>query len=99
MVLAADVRAPNGRLLLRTGTALTRAHLSTLRSWGVTDAQVAGAAEPAPQSPPDPAAWAAAEIELAERFRFTDMAAAPISELFRLGVLHRLGRLDTPDAS
>ena len=40
MVLAEDVRATNGRLLIATGTILDRKHLRIMNIWGVTEAWI-----------------------------------------------------------
>ena len=42
MVLERDVLAPNGRLLLGTGTELTPRNITVLKTWGVVDAHVQG---------------------------------------------------------
>ena len=42
MVLLKDVRAPNGRMLFKKGTKLTKGHIQALKSWGVNRIEVEG---------------------------------------------------------
>jgi hypothetical protein len=101
MVLVADVRAPNGRLLVQAGTALRPKHLTVMRTWGVSEAAVdLGGRVPEPPPPPSPLPAepaAAVEADLASSFRHTDPHDPVIRELFRLAVLHRAGRLSEED--
>jgi hypothetical protein len=88
MSLEANVLDRNGRVLLRARTALTERHLRALKIWGVSEASVLGARqeEARPRSRDvsvDPAAQAAAESALRERFRHADTAHPFVAELYR----------------
>lgn len=45
MCLSGDVIAPNGRLLLRTGSVLKEKHIEIFKAWGVTEADIEGVDE------------------------------------------------------
>ncbi len=45
MTLASDLRSMHGRLLLPMGTSLTEKHLSIIKMWGVTEANIADMSE------------------------------------------------------
>ena len=42
MVLAEDVHAPQGTLLLQAGEAITKRHLTIFKTWGVLEANIVG---------------------------------------------------------
>ncbi len=90
MVLAADVRDRSGRLLLKDGTELTERHLYILRTWGVVEAEVAGAEEdegsPVDTEAFDPERWAILEEEITPFFRLADLSHPVIRELLRIRI-------------
>ena len=95
MILERDVVIPPDRLLLVGGVALTEAHLTLLRVWGVAEIevrgvtrggvleQVAGCLEPGRRQ--------ALEAEVAEMFRHAGQHPAVV-ELQRLVTLRRMRR-------
>jgi hypothetical protein len=88
MVLAADVRDRNGRLLLKAGTELTEKHLYILRTWGIVEAEVVGVAEdqvcPSGVDAIDPEVLAAIEARITPLFRHNDLGHPAIKELLRI---------------
>ncbi len=91
MLLAADLRDRNGRLLLKAGTELTDRCLYLLRTWGALEADIEnpdGNPEcPATCDAIDPALWASLEREIAPLFRHTDLCHPVIKELMRIRIL------------
>lgn len=99
MVLAADVIDRNGRVLLKSGLSVTDKHLTILKQWGITDADIqdvdreeitAKATEGL-----DPELLSKTETKYQELFIHTDRRHPFIQELFRLSVLrivnHNMG--------
>lgn len=43
MVVASDILDRNGRILLKSGLSLSEKHLTILKQWGITDADIQGA--------------------------------------------------------
>lgn len=94
MVLAADVRHRNGRLLLAAGQALTQRALRTFRMWGVAAVVVHAERD---RGVPDPVEAAAvspeARARVDELFRHTDRSHPVIATLHRVAVQRLGGRL------
>jgi len=94
MVLASDVHDRSGRLLLGAGAELTQKHLVIFRTWGVSEADIAGLGsnETADLIPPDvdPQELAAAEQALIPLFRHTDRKHPAIIELMRIAALRKV---------
>ncbi len=89
-VLAADVRASNGRLLLQAGTCLADKHLVILRTWGVSEVQIAGESSPTPPVPlEDEETFQQALVAITPRFLHLDLSQPAVAELLRLGALRR----------
>ncbi len=94
MVLAAEVKARNGRILLTAGTALTAKHLGIFKTWGVTEADIQGVskedvtASVADNIPPE--LYRKAEEAVRERFRHVDGAHPFMGELQRICIFRRL---------
>ena len=90
MVLAADVRDRNGRLLLKEGVELTDKHLHILRTWGTVEADILNAGDhqenPASANAIDPELWAAIEGEITPLFHHTDFRHPAIKELLRIRI-------------
>ena len=90
MVLAADVRDRNGRLLLKEGVELTDKHLHILRTWGTVEADILNAGEhqenPASTNAIAPELWAAIEGEITPLFHHTDLSHPAIKELLRIRI-------------
>jgi hypothetical protein len=91
MLLAADVRDRNGRLLLKAGAELTDKHLYILRTWGIVEAEVVNADENQQASAGavamDPELWAGILAEITPLFRHTDLSHPAIKELMRIRVI------------
>ena len=91
MVLAADVRDRNGRLLLKDGTELTDKHLNILRTWGTVEAEVVGASENqdgrACADAIDPELLVGIEAEITPLFRHTDLTHPAIKELLHIRIV------------
>ena len=96
MVLAADVRSRNGRLLLKGGGELTDGQLLILRTWGIQEVEVVGSGveaktpAPSPCAEVDPTALAAARAALLPLFRRTDLEHPAMAELLRLAALRKV---------
>jgi len=73
MVLAADAKARNGRVLLNAGSVLTEKHLHIFKAWGVTEADIQGVSRQdvaaTAEAQADPRALERAQAVLKERFR------------------------------
>ena len=87
MVLAADVKDRNGRMLLGAGIALDEKNLRILKIWGVTEADVEGVtpdeAEQSLASDLPPELMDAAMAYMRHRFRLNDLDYEPVAELLR----------------
>lgn len=98
MVLDADVRDRTGRFLLGAGVELTAKHLRIFRTWGVLEVSIAGVEGEGELArltdDVDQSRLAAAEAELAPRFRRVDLEHPLYRELFRLAALRRAGHGD-----
>ena len=61
MVLAAEAKARNGRVLLPAGATVTEKHLGIFKAWGVTEADIQGVTRrdvpPRPRRSLTPAPW------------------------------------------
>lgn len=94
MVLAADVHDRTGRLLLGTGSALTRKHLMIFRTWGVEEADIEGVEgdELTAQLPADVTREVldGAIASLEPHFRHAGMGNSAIRELLRLAALKKV---------
>lgn len=90
MVLAADVRDRNGRLLLKEGVELTDKHLHILRTWGTVEADIVNAGDHQENSAIAtaiaPEVWAAIEGEIIPLFHHTDLNHPAIKELLRIRI-------------
>ncbi len=90
MVLAADVRDRNGRLLLKAGVELTDKHLHILRTWGTVEADIIGADENPENTPRAsaiaPELRAAIEKEITPLFRHADLGQPAMKELLRIRI-------------
>jgi len=91
MVLAADVRDRNGRLLLKAGTQMTDKHLYILRTWGVVEAEVVNPDENQERAVDvdaiDPEILAGIEAEITPLFLHTDLTHPAIKELLRIRIV------------
>jgi hypothetical protein len=95
MVLAADVRDKNGRLLLGEGVELAAKHLFIFRTWGVVEANIAGEDGVETTAPPDAVTeekLEQARNRLLPHYRHTNIEHPAISELLRLAVLKEVQR-------
>ena len=91
MVLAADVRDRNGRLLLAAGQALTARVLRTFRMWGVTEVDVPAEGDADGTSTVEPSEIPADVLaRIDSLFRHTDRSHPLIAMLQHVAV-HRLG--------
>jgi hypothetical protein len=88
MVLARDVRAANGMVLLGAGAELSERHIQIFKSWGVNDVEVKGTDQEALNTQIllklDGAKRAAVERDLDRRFMHNDPQDPVIEELRRL---------------
>lgn len=89
MVLAEDLKSPQGRLLLHKGSEVTEAGLRTCRIWGIAEAEVEGV-EDASATPDLDAApedlREACEAVVDARFAYTDPEHPAVAELKRLAL-------------
>ena len=88
MVLEAEVKDINGRLLLNAGVEITSKHIYIFKTWGVTEVEIKGAAEEDTASGAgesmDPGILKRAEDELNGIFLHTDRTHPFIREIFRI---------------
>ncbi len=99
MVLASDLRTRQGRLLLPKGHVIDEQHILTCKTWGVTEADIAGAsqekAEAETFSKIDPKLLEAAKRCVKERFRDNSLKHPAMRELARQYVLRAVRRNET----
>ncbi|MBA4397462.1 MAG: hypothetical protein C0394_08785 [Syntrophus sp. (in: bacteria)] len=90
MVLAADLRAYNGRLLLPQGICLSEKHIRIMKMWGVTAAPVNGAPclhqYPADDARPSVAGLSLAQRQVRGRFSCASLDHPAMSELYECAV-------------
>lgn len=90
MVLASDLKAWNGRLLLGKGVKLTPDHLQTMKTWGVVEAEIEGISENDVDAKRathmDPPIVEAADKLTRQRFIYTDLEHEVIRRLFQICV-------------
>ncbi|CAK0765478.1 hypothetical protein CCP3SC15_320014 [Gammaproteobacteria bacterium] len=91
MVLSAEVRAPDGRMLLRSGTELTARQMEILRTWGIAEVEVEGTPE-SPAQDVDEASYQYALREILSRFLHLDLRHPAVAMLLRLAALQRARR-------
>lgn len=88
MILGADVKDQNGRILLTSGHELTDRHVKIFKMWGVIEAEIQGVDREAIAEQSladlDPAALELAEQKATELFRHADTENPVVKELFRL---------------
>lgn len=93
MVLAADVKDRNGRMLLGAGAELTQKHLVIFRTWGIDEVDIAGIDYAETETPLpaelDPAAVAAAEQLVAPLFCHAGTGHPALKELLRLAAIRK----------
>ncbi len=96
MILASDVLDRSGRVLLKTGLQVTEKHLTILKQWGITDADILGVDRDEINAKTiesfDKDVLTACETEKRELFHHADMAHPINQELFRLSVLRSMKR-------
>lgn len=96
MVLAADVLDRNGRVLLKSSLQITDKHLTILKQWGVTDADIQGINREEITAKVveglDKDLLSKTEAEYQEIFIHADRQHAFNQELFRLSVLRRVNK-------
>lgn len=97
MALAEDVVNLNGMPLLKAGTILTDKHLTALKMWGITEADICGvereALGEASTLDADPEALKRVESGLNDLFQKTDLKDPVMSEIYRLVKKRKLGEL------
>jgi HD-like signal output (HDOD) protein len=105
MVLAADLKAWNGRLLLRRGIRLTPECLKTMTTWGVVEADIEGISgndvDAKRTAHIDRAVFEAADRLTRKRFMHTDLEHEVVRRLFEICVLrkaHEMSKGVHPDS-
>ena len=79
MVLASDVKGPNGKLLLAKDTVMNNKHIKILKTWGVHEINIPGDTEE------DEVEYSEEELNLAnEQFNNRIVAKNPSSTFFEL---------------
>ncbi len=96
MVLAGDVLDRNSRVLLKAGLELTERHLTILRQWGVTEADVQGVDRGEVYAQEclelDQDLLAQAEMSYRDLFRHCDLHHPFNQELLRLCIIRTVER-------
>ncbi len=97
MVLANDIKSPQGRLLLPKGTELTPKHLNIFKIWGVNEADIQGvdadSVEAKPLEELDPELLKFCKRLLAPRFAHVDTQNHILRELARIALLRTANKL------
>ena len=97
MLLADDVQALNGRVLLRSGSRLTEKHLGIFKAWGVTEADISGVSKndisDSTAEEIDPQVLSLARDTVERRFRLSGTAHPLLEELFRISISRTAQRL------
>jgi len=96
MLLKSNVCDRSGRMLLPAGNELTDKHLRIFRTWGVTEADIAGddsaeSTQSCSGEDIDPALLAQVEAAVAQLFVHNDREHPAIIELERLCICRRIG--------
>ena len=95
MVLAADLLAPNGRFILPKGGVIRKEYLSTLKAWGVVEAEVEGDPEPEASEPPLSPKLLDHARELVERYFPPSRREGPLmEELYRICLRRTAERME-----
>jgi hypothetical protein len=93
MVLAADARDRNGRLLLGEGAELEAKHFFIFRTWGIVEAEIVGVSEADSIECHDTITREKlnqAKDRLLPRYCHTDLEHPAVRELLRLAVLREV---------
>ncbi len=96
MVLAEDLKHPNGRFLLGKGAELNETHLRVFKIWGVHSALVEGGKDDPETSPVtaiDPEVLATAEKLESRRFSHSPIEHPFLKELMRICTLRRAQKM------
>ena len=95
MVLAADLLAPNGRFILPKGGVIKKEYLSTLKAWGVVEAEVEGDPGPEASEPPLSPKLLDHARELVERYFPPSRREGPLmEELYRICLRRTAERME-----
>lgn len=89
MVLADHVKDRRGRLLIPKGVVLEDGHLRSFRMWGISHVEVQGEEPADAVDQPEPWAIQAAQAELADVFRHTDLEHPFIAQLYQCATSRR----------
>ncbi len=96
MLLADDVHALNGRVLLRSGSRLTEKHLGIFKAWGVTEADISGVSKgdisDSTAEEIDPQVLNMARKTAERRFHLSGTAHPLLEELFRISTFRTAQR-------
>jgi hypothetical protein len=96
MIIGADVLDRNGRVLLKCGIEITDKHLTILKQWGVTDADIQGVSRVEVNAQAvehlDQDLLTKIELQYEDVFRHVDRQHPFNEELFRLSVLRTVNR-------
>ncbi len=90
MKLVGDVMESSGRVLLSAGTVINERHLKIFKTWGITEANVAGSQSDEARNEfdsDDPEDLSKAKAHASRLFRHTDQRNPVIRELIRLCIL------------
>ncbi len=94
MVLAGEVKDRNNRVLLVAGQVISDKHLKIFKMWGVTDADIEGAAQEdmvvQDMAEVDPAMYQEAERATLALFRHAGTTHPGLKELARLATMRRV---------
>ncbi len=96
MLLADDVQALNGRVLLRSGSRITEKHIGIFKAWGVTEADISGVSkddiDDSTAEEIDPKVLSLAREAAERRFRLAGTAHPLLEELFRISTFRTAQR-------
>jgi HD-like signal output (HDOD) protein len=91
MVLDAEVRDINGRLLLKRDKEIQSAHIRIFKIWGITEVNIRGnnGSKGASAGPADPELIEKVKENTRDLFRHVDLEHPAIKEIFRISILFR----------
>ncbi|GAG45160.1 unnamed protein product, partial [marine sediment metagenome] len=91
MVIDAEVRDINGRLLLKRDKEIQSAHIRIFKIWGITEVNIRGnnGSKGASAGPADPELIEKIKENTRDLFRHVDLEHPAIKEIFRISILFR----------
>jgi hypothetical protein len=90
MLLARDVRDPNGAILMRAGAAMTERYIKALKAWGILEVAIQSADDPVAIPVTDPAVIAEVRRLLDAQFNLSNREHPAVHALYEICLEHSL---------